>query len=316
MWPWLIVVMVPAVLFVVLWRLPTGLWDGVSSHRVAELSFETGVRDFLVQDFEGAERAWTAVERTDPRAACALGGLYYAAAHSHEVGLEPDEALRLDIGSEDEAISRWREAAKKDLPAAQSNLYQILRPKSGNEALELLRAAADADYPPAVHALWNELEAAGRINDRAVHKLIDAANSGYPPAAYELAKYFRRSASAHSPDWQAQVAGWLLKAAERGVPGAQAAVGRLYETGELGFAEDSVLALKWYTLAAKQDHDFAAQRAHKLRVTISHDAVHVALDEAESWTPVESPRAMRTPFSQAGEWGLRPFDPETCAFRP
>jgi TPR repeat protein len=86
---------------------------------------------------------------------------------------------------------------------------------------------------------------------------VPEANAGQVWAEYEVAVRVANGAGVRDPPDYAYAATWCRRAAEHGHPGAQAMLGVMYHRGQ-GVPRDDVEALKWLTLAVRQqspEHD-------------------------------------------------------------
>ena len=82
--------------------------------------------------------------------------------------------------------------------------------------------------------------------------LAQAAQMGFAPAQYDLAKIL--TAGSIVPQDDAQAAFWYRKAAEQGHAPAQFNFGKMCAMG-VGMKKDCTQALEWFQKAAAQDHD-------------------------------------------------------------
>ena len=151
------------------------------------------------------------------------------------------------------------------------------------EALPIVLASADAKATPLPAADTSGLDA--RLGSA---KLLNAAASGDPAAAFEIAtRYAEGSLVAKD---LARAAAWYTKAAEGGVAVAQYRLGSLYERGQ-GVAKDLTSAVNWYQRAADQGN---VNAMHNLAVLMSEGADgRPDHDKALQW------------FLAAGNYGVR-----------
>ena len=86
----------------------------------------------------------------------------------------------------------------------------------------------------------------------------------------------------HQDDAEAAI--WYRKAAERGLPDAQAQLGTMIGAGQ-GVPRDFVEAYLWLELAAAQGLALAAQKQEVLSLAMTGEQVSNAKAQARNWVP-------------------------------
>jgi len=122
---------------------------------------------------------------------------------------------------------------------------------------------------------------------------------GFEVAQFQLGQCYletaRGASAAQAAEDRAAAAGWIIKAANSEVPGAQEMAARLYADGT-GVASDPIEAAKWFLLVSRNptrgifgpvilDAEFEQQ----LRRRLSDDDWKKAQARADQWQPVEQP---------------------------
>jgi len=115
--------------------------------------------------------------------------------------------------------------------------------------------SATSQYDQAEKDYWRGVEfeegdAVEQDYEAAARWYRQAADSGFAPAQYNLAKLYQRGLGVEQNLERAAL--WYRKAAEQGDGEAQNNLGVLYATGQ-GVAHDDGEAVRWYRLAAEQD---------------------------------------------------------------
>jgi TPR repeat protein/WD40 repeat protein len=159
----------------------------------------------------------------------------------------------------DQALRLYREAARDGDPLAQyvmSEYYSYgVLPQDLDESLRWLRKGVAAGLPLAWSRLgyfYHEGYGVGRDIQRAVHWFRKAAEADDRRGQYWMG--YLTSIGVPGVERSAdQAASWYLKAANKGHPPAQVALGRLYELGE-GVPQSDETALYWFRKAAEQGY--------------------------------------------------------------
>ena len=169
------------------------------------------------------------------------------------------------------ALTYCRLEAEQDNATALFNLGEIYwwgsaGERDAEQAMELLRRAAEQGYIPAQLSLGRKLslvkqpigsETPAKLFEEAIGWLEEAADRQSMEAAYLLSEIYGyvdlETGLRRNPELQVH---WLAIAAERGSRSAQANVGWYYYWGE-GVEVDYAKALQWWTVAAEQGSAFA-----------------------------------------------------------
>ncbi|HTV77874.1 MAG TPA: M56 family metallopeptidase [Steroidobacteraceae bacterium] len=137
--------------------------------------------------------------------------------------------------------------------------------------------------------LYETGDGVARAEDQALWLLRTAADHGYPPAETRLGVECA-SGDALRRDYAA-AARWLTSAAAKGVPSAQIALGTLYADGH-GVMQNVTAAHKWFELAgrystsASERHE-AAKRLGAISARMTPEEIMVAERLAERWLPAD-----------------------------
>ncbi|MGE5565197.1 MAG: hypothetical protein ACM3YN_03435 [Parcubacteria group bacterium] len=179
---------------------------------------------------------------------------------------EPRLAVALDPQPADPAPA----PAKPQMDEAAA-LYQeaVKQLKAGKwDGSEQLRKAANLGYPPAQFYLARLYETGGpgivKDSVEARRWTQAAAMGGEPKAMHNLALYYYQGVGIGKDP--AKAAEWFRRAAEKGLTDSQYNLGRLYEDG-VGVPKDPAQAYHWYALAAASgdaDAKAAADRMAQL----------------------------------------------------
>jgi class 3 adenylate cyclase len=116
----------------------------------------------------------------------------------------------------------------------------------------------------------------------AVELLTKAAESGHPPAQYNLGKALRDGHGIASDEEKA--AFWFSRAAEQGLAKAQRHLGARYGEG-VGVSRDPILAMKWLTLAAEQGLVTAQNALNALLASVTDEEREEGERQARIWRP-------------------------------
>ncbi|MGE0421750.1 MAG: tetratricopeptide repeat protein [Reyranellaceae bacterium] len=202
-------------------------------------------------DIEAARLFREAAEGGIARAAYNLG-LMYAAGRG--VPRDPAQALKwyeqASQAGDPYGSYAWARALETSPQAAQ---------RWGEIAPLYLSAAKAGHLAAAVRYGAMLLEGRGVSRDRARAEfwLRHAADHGYPEAALLMGDLFGQIAMSHTGRQQDEAARsaatWYLRAAEAGVPMAQAKLGNCFFAGA-GVTRDFVAAQRWYRRAANQGY--------------------------------------------------------------
>jgi TPR repeat protein len=190
---------------------------------------------------EAAEQYSAADRAGYPRAAAALGGLYY-------MGLGvPKDAVK--------AIGLYRRAGDSGYAEAYAilgTIYLEQQPPNFRQAIAAYDRATRAGSPLGQVGL-GEMYGGGvgvtKNQTRAVSLFRQAADKGEPLGMFDLGVSYLIGAGVQKNTETGFL--WLLRAAELGIPPAQNAVAHMYETGE-GVAENRGEAIAWYRKIAEQ----------------------------------------------------------------
>ena len=189
-----------------------------------------------------AAKQYSAADRAGyPRAAAALGGLYYMG-----LGVRKDAAI---------AIALYRRAGDggyADAYAVLGTIYLEQKPPNFRQAITSYERAARAGSPLGQVGL-GEMYAGGfgvtKDQARAVTLFRQAADKGEPLGMFDLGVAYLVGAGVQKNPKTAF--DWLLRAAELDIPQARNAVAHMYEKGE-GVAENPAQAIGWYRKLAEQ----------------------------------------------------------------
>jgi TPR repeat protein len=195
-----------------------------------------------------------------------LGGLYY-----HGKGVEQDHEI---------AFSLYTRSADQSFPYASFELGKMLRDgigcvKNQPDADRRFREAflgfvsleeKGHDDKLQYRLGWMLLNGVGTEKNEAKAKEFfeKAATVGNPFACYQLAKLILSDETA-SPSEVEKALGYLRQAVEAENPYAAYFLGKLYEKGQ-HVPQNTVEAVRLYTLSAEQNNDFAAYRLGKLHL--------------------------------------------------
>ncbi|KAI9314837.1 hypothetical protein BX666DRAFT_1963955 [Dichotomocladium elegans] len=256
--------------------------------------------------------------------------LFMQAAKHHD----PDAAFRTAKCYEDglgtkrdrsKSIQFYKKAAALNHPGAmyrlglaemngELGLTQDLR--DGHKWLKRSAEAATPQYPHALHEL-------GLLHEKGFHPIIfidhayavrlysDSAALGYAPSAFRLGecyefgrlgckpdatlsiKYYSIAAeqdhleacfalsawyligSPELPPSEEQAFAWAYRAAARGLPKAEFAIGYFYEVG-IGVPKDIQIAIRWFNRAAANGDKRAAARLHQAPASYRSTTAHMA----------------------------------------
>ena len=133
-------------------------------------------------------------------------------------------------------------------------------------AAHLYTEAANMGYAPSAFRL-GECYEFGRLKcpiDPAlsIQYYSIAANQDHPEACFALTAWYLMGTDALEPS-EDQAFAWALRAAAKGFPKAEYAIGYFYEVG-IGAPKDMQQAIRWYITAADKGEKRAAARLHQL----------------------------------------------------
>lgn len=206
-----------------------------------------------------------------------------------------------------------------------------------------LSATAAANQPSAIYAL--AVAAIDRGDNKGVDALRRAANAGYAPAQFYLAKlyeagragvpknaaearrwteraamggdrwamhnlalyYYEAGSSQPTAASAATAAQWFRRAADQGLVDSQYNLGRLYETG-VGVSQNTAEAYKWYLIAAASGDADSRTSALRLKTQLSADARAAAERSAGAFRAAGRPAAAATPTT-----AVRPAAPAVAS---
>jgi localization factor PodJL len=175
----------------------------------------------------------------------------------------------------------FKPAAPADADAAADLYRQAVDRLSRNDAggVTTLTRAANLGYAPAQYhlaKLYEEGQAGLKADLVEARRWGErAAEGGDPRAMFNLGMYFYEGVG--GPQDAAQAAAWFRKAADRDLVDSQYNLGRLYELG-LGVPQDLGEAYKWYLVASR--HEDAGARAAADRLKVQLTAVRRAAAES------------------------------------
>ena len=142
-----------------------------------------------------------------------------------------------------------------------------------DQGVDALRHAADLGYPPAQFYLAKlyETGANGVAKDAVQARLWTqrAAAGGDARAMHNLALYEYEGAGGQKN--VAAAAAWFRRAASLGLVDSQYNLGRLYESG-VGVAQNTAEAYKWYLIASSSGDSESKSAAARVRAGLSPDA--------------------------------------------
>ena len=134
-----------------------------------------------------------------------------------------------------------------------------------------------------VGLMYDNGQGVSKNEDEATKWYRLAADQGRSDAQYQLGHMFYRH------DNYAEAAKWLHLAADQGRADAQSSLGAMYAEGE-GVPLDLVQALKWFILAAAQNHKDAIENRDKAIILMTRDQVAEAQRLARDWKPTSRQR--------------------------
>jgi TPR repeat protein len=153
------------------------------------------------------------------------------------------------------------------------------------EGLSLLRSAAEAGFAPAQYRLakiYEHGEGAPRNLQTAREWTERAARAGHCRAMHDVGVYYARGEAVTRND--ATAFGWFLQAAELGVVDSQYNLGLLYQHGH-GVEANAEHALYWFLVSARQGDFNAIDRAVALATEMAPDQVERAQARARRFEP-------------------------------
>ena len=165
--------------------------------------------------------------------------------------------------------------------------------RGDNKGVEALRRAANSGYAPAQFYLAKLYEA-GRAgvpkNAAEARRWTErAALGGDRWAQHNLALYYYEAGSGQPTAASAATAAqWFRRAADQGLVDSQYNLGRLYETG-VGVSQNTAEAYKWYLIAAASGDADARASALRLKGQLSSDARTAAERSAAAFRTANRP---------------------------
>ena len=248
----------------------------------------TAARADDTKTLAAASPAANATEGTgvsDPNAKSETLAVALAPAPGETSGLRPPEATGkgAKLSTITPAIATTAQAtpAPAKGPVEARPLYNtaIGRLQAGDvSGVEDLKKAANLGFAPAQFYLAKLYEAGGsgikKDLSEARRWTERAAQAGDPRAMHNLALY-AFNGEGGSKD-QAEATRWFKKAAEDGVVDSQYNLARLYENGGYGLTQNKTEALKWYLVAAAQGDKDAKASADKLKAQLPTDQAAAA----------------------------------------
>lgn len=180
----------------------------------------------------------------------------------------------------DLALATGLGPAAKSPEADASQLYAQAQSKLAAQqpgGVALLTKAANLGYTPAefyLAKLYENGEAGLTRDPAAARRWTErAANAGEPRAMYNLALYCFDGVG--GPKDLDAAAGWFRKAAQAGLVDSQYNLGRLYEQG-YGVQRDAAEAYKWYLIAARAGDTESKAAAEQLHAGLSPQELKAA----------------------------------------
>jgi localization factor PodJL len=169
--------------------------------------------------------------------------------------------------------------------------------------LEPLRKAANLGYPPAqfyLAKLYETGEAGLKKDLVAARRWTErAAEAGDRKAMHNLALYYVEGSG--GPKNTTNAAQWFRRAADLGLIDSQYNLGRLYEEG-FGVSQNPAEAYKWYLIAAHAGDTESRASALRLKNQLSAEA-QAAAERAAISFQAQSPRLATTQLAQANATG-------------
>jgi TPR repeat protein len=180
------------------------------------------------------------------------------------------------LDDERQGVEWLKRAAQGSLLIAQNELAWAYRkglrglPRDVVRAQQLFRAAAGSGFESSQHRLAQMLiEGDGVPCDLAegIEWLRKAADQGCARARFDLARQYSCGNGEPRNTDETPVA-LFAKAAKAGLAEAQLALAERYRTG-LGVTRDAIKAFFWYSMAARQGLDLAAQQRDRLKPSLT-----------------------------------------------
>ena len=197
-----------------------------------------------------------------------------------------DEAMAANLTT-DVAPPSADGAAATD--ADNSDLYNQAKDKITSKdpaGLDMMRKAANLGYAPAQFYLAKLYEdgASGVKKDAAEARRWTqrAAESGDPKAMHNLGLYYFHGDG--GPKSLAQAAVWFRRAADLGLVDSQYNLAQLYEQG-LGVVQNPAEAYKWFLIAAKSGDGKSKASADRLKAQLTASAQQAAERAAGAFRP-------------------------------
>ena len=122
----------------------------------------------------------------------------------------------------------------------------------------------------------------GAVGMVGIQKIIKAAERGNPRAQSALGEMYEEGRGIPQ-DYTASVK-WYRKAAERGFAKAQFHLGAMYEVGH-GVEVDKGLAHMWFNLAGSQGFEDATKARDSLAINMPSEQIAEAQKLAREWRP-------------------------------
>ena len=171
-------------------------------------------------------------------------------------------------------------AAQLGVPEAQyalGTLYANGRgvPRDDAQALQWMKASAAQDYVPAQLVLGKMYEAGAGVARDYAEAMRTFRGVDTPEAWYQLGLMYQQGLGVAASEAEAAV--WWLKAAQRGLTEAQAAIGRLYQE------RDPAEAYSWFALAAANGDKESAAAMTELEPHLTPEQLSEARQRAQAW---------------------------------
>lgn len=193
-----------------------------------------------------------------------------------------------------------------------SELYNQAKDKvKANDpaGLDMMRKAANSGYAPAQFYLAKLYEdgSSGVKKDPAEARRWTqrAAEGGDPKAMHNLGLYYFHGDG--GPKNVSQAAIWFRRAADLGLVDSQYNLAQLYEQG-LGVAQNPAEAYKWFLIAAKSGDGESKASAERLKAQLSSSAQQAAERAAGAFRPESAVMTAASPAPEAAAAALADVD--------
>jgi localization factor PodJL len=202
------------------------------------------------------------------------------------------------------------EAAAAGDPAATFELGQRnLVGADRTLGVTLIRRAANQGFPPAQYRLakmHERGEGVPRDIAEARRWTERAAAAGNRAAMHDLGVYYANGEGVQAS--MSTAAEWFRRAAELGLADSQFNMGELFERG-LGVSQNLPEAYVWFRIAARNGDQEAGRRAQAIAANLPPDQVAALARRAETFRP--RPLDARANGNYARNWATAPASPQT-----